>query len=156
MKFYVHLTIEERICLQDFHSQGYSKRKIAKLMGRSPSTVYRELARNGKKDGSYNFWWGTSLYIHRRKKSVRTLRLQVDSALIDFVEQCLDKFWSPEIIVAKWKMQNKNTKLSARTIYNALKRKILRRHCAKRYLRRRNIKRIRNSQTIKPNYFIRD
>ena len=43
---YTHLTIEERCCIQDFYVKGKSFREIAKLIGRSPSTVSREINRN--------------------------------------------------------------------------------------------------------------
>ena len=43
---YKHLTIEERCCLREYYLKGYSYRKIAKLMGRSPSTISREINRN--------------------------------------------------------------------------------------------------------------
>ena len=43
---YTHLTIEERCCLREYYKKGYSYRKIAELMGRSVSTISRELNRN--------------------------------------------------------------------------------------------------------------
>ena len=43
---YHHLTIEERCCLREYYLKGYSYRKIAELIGRSVSTVSRELKRN--------------------------------------------------------------------------------------------------------------
>lgn len=43
---YKHLSIEERCCLREYYTKGYSYRKIAKLMGRNDSTISRELNRN--------------------------------------------------------------------------------------------------------------
>ena len=43
---YTYLTIEERACLRKYYVEGKSYRKIAKLLGRSPSTISREIARN--------------------------------------------------------------------------------------------------------------
>ena len=43
---YHHLTIEERCCIRKFYKKGFSYRKIAELIGRSPSTVSREINRN--------------------------------------------------------------------------------------------------------------
>ena len=43
---YHHLTIEERCCIREFYKKGLSYRKIAELIGRSPSTVSREINRN--------------------------------------------------------------------------------------------------------------
>ena len=43
---YIHLTIEERCCLREYYKKGLSYREIAKMLGRSVSTVSRELRRN--------------------------------------------------------------------------------------------------------------
>ena len=43
---------EERMALAAMKLQGLSLRTIASALGRSPSTLSRELARNGR-DGSY-------------------------------------------------------------------------------------------------------
>ncbi len=43
---YKHLTINERVVISQLKSSGYSIRKIAKFLDRSPSTISRELKRN--------------------------------------------------------------------------------------------------------------
>ncbi|MCA0326809.1 MAG: helix-turn-helix domain-containing protein, partial [Proteobacteria bacterium] len=43
---YTHLQPEERITLASLHQQGLSQRAIGALLGRSPSTISRELRRN--------------------------------------------------------------------------------------------------------------
>ena len=43
---YKHLTIEERSCIRKYYMEGLSYRKIAELIGRSPSTISREIFRN--------------------------------------------------------------------------------------------------------------
>ena len=43
MKSYTHFTLSERNCLQQFLSEGKSYREIAKILGRSPSTISREV-----------------------------------------------------------------------------------------------------------------
>ncbi|MBQ4527853.1 MAG: helix-turn-helix domain-containing protein, partial [Clostridia bacterium] len=42
MKSYTHFTLSERNCLQQLLSEGKSYREIAKILGRSPSTISRE------------------------------------------------------------------------------------------------------------------
>lgn len=44
MNCYHHFTIEERTCLRKYYMEGLSFRKIAKLLGRSPSSISREIA----------------------------------------------------------------------------------------------------------------
>ena len=46
MLSYTHFTLDERKYLQELLSQGYSIRKIACFLGRSPSSVSREIRRN--------------------------------------------------------------------------------------------------------------
>ena len=43
---YEHLTAEERATLMVMQADGCSQRAVARSLGRSPSTVCRELARN--------------------------------------------------------------------------------------------------------------
>ena len=43
---YKHLTIEERCSLREYYIKGDSYRKIAKLMGRNVSTIFREVYSN--------------------------------------------------------------------------------------------------------------
>ena len=45
---YQHLQPEERITLASLKAQGYSIRSIAQQISRSPSTLSRELVRNGR------------------------------------------------------------------------------------------------------------
>jgi len=70
----------------------------------------------------------------------------------------LQKYWSPEIIAAKWKLHFPRAKLSHSTIYRAIERKLLpgisgfkhlRRRCKQKYIRQ-------NSATIKPDYTIHE
>lgn len=50
---YKHLQPEERLTLASLVQQGWSGRSIARLFGRSPSTVCRELARNSTPRDGY-------------------------------------------------------------------------------------------------------
>ena len=51
MDHYRHLTTEERESTMVLCEQGVSLRAIARILGRSPATVSRELHRNKKADG---------------------------------------------------------------------------------------------------------
>lgn len=50
---YHELSIEERITIQLGQAQGFSLRRIAGLIKRSPSTISRELRRNRCSGASY-------------------------------------------------------------------------------------------------------
>ena len=46
-RHYNHLSAEERGAIMVGKARGESARQLAMLLGRSPSTISRELARNG-------------------------------------------------------------------------------------------------------------
>lgn len=54
MSVYTHLTLNERKYLQQLLSEGYSFRKIAAVLERSPSTISREVRRNKSKYRPHN------------------------------------------------------------------------------------------------------
>ena len=51
---YSELSVEERATIQIGHAQGFSLRRIACLINRSPSTISRELRRNRGACGGYS------------------------------------------------------------------------------------------------------
>ena len=97
---YQHFSIEERCCLRKYYKEGLSYRKIAKLLGRSPSTISREIARNqifAKGEVTY--------YPHRAQKKYRWRRsfchrglFRQDKELMDYIDEKLSLTWSPEEI----------------------------------------------------------
>lgn len=154
MQSYHHFTLEERECLRIKLTEGKSLRQIAREMERNVSSISRELSRNGKKDGSYNAYWGWCMYRSRRKKCVRTYRIETDAALKSFVMEGLDKYWSPEIIAARWQ----GCPLSPSTIYRTLKRKRLPGYTERKHLRRRGIRKYcrGDNRTIRPDHTIHE
>lgn len=135
MKSYTHFTLSERVCLQQFLTEGKSCREIAKILDRSPSTISREIRRNfSKTKNRYNAWRATTLYIMRRKNCVRQYTIQPDTELYNYIIECFKKYWSPEIIAYKCKEQGFDVCFS--TIYRALKEKRLDEITSKTHLRR--------------------
>lgn len=158
MQSYTHLTLEERENLRIHLEKGKSQRQIAREMGRNVSTVSRELKRNGKKDGSYNAWWGCSLYLCRRKRCRKRYRIDQDTVLCDYIRQGLRKYWSPEIITVKWKKEHPQAKLSHSTIYLALQNNRLVGFSERTHLIRRGRKKYHHTliNKVKPLHSIHD
>jgi len=156
MSSYKHFTAKERESLQEKLKKGKSPSAIARELGKNRSSVSREINRNKNKDGSYNWWRATTLYIIRRRKSVRKPRL-VNEKIKRYVVNGLKKFWSPEIITQRYKKENPEEKLSHNTIYRAIKNKDFPDITSKTHLRRRGKrKNARNTQSIKPVHTIHD
>jgi IS30 family transposase len=157
MQSYQHFTLSERESLALKLLEGKSYRQIAHELGRSPSTISREVRRNwSQKKDRYNPWGATIKYICRRKSCAPKPRL-ADETIYDFVTKGLTKFWSPEIICQRWKMEYPEHTLCHATIYRALKAKHIKGFSRKTHLRRRGKRKNKhNSQTIQPVHTIHD
>jgi len=137
MQSYQHFTLTERENLYMLRKAEYGIRAIARELGRSPSSISRELKRNLDKDSRYNAWNATFAYIRRRKKSRRKMRFEKDSELKAWTITQLKKYWPPETIVAIWKREHPGERLSHTSIYRAIKAGILPEITEDRHLRRR-------------------
>jgi len=156
MSSYKHFTAKERQILQEKLNEGKNFSEIARKLSKNRSSVIREYKRNRNKDGTYNYWRATVLYIIRRRNSVRKLRLKCEK-LRKFVIKSMEKYWSPEIITQRYKRENPGERLSHNTIYRAIKTKKLPDITPKTHLRRHGKrKNAHNSQTIKPIHTIHE
>ena len=163
---YTHFTLKERKYLQQLLSEGKSFRKIAEILGRSPSTISREVNRNksnykphGKTDNRYwyNHWRAQNLYIRRRRNQSRQA-LRQDTDEWNYIVEKLQQYWSPETISANWKLEKPNRKpLCISTIYRYIKLKKFQNISQKQHLRRRgkrSLPRKSNYNTIQPDRII--
>ena len=154
---YTHLTLQERKYLQKLLSEKYSINKIAEILGRSPSTISREIQRNrskkpkhGRSDNRYNYnhWRADNLYIRRRREQNRQA-LKPDTKEWNYIVEGLRQYWSPETICGRWHKEFPERKpLCVSTIYRYIKLGKFPKITAKQHLRRRG-KRI---QTRNANY----
>jgi len=158
MKAYTHFTETERESLQKLLSEGKNKSEIAEILGKDRSSIYREIARNSHEKHGYLPLTATKMYKRRRKRCKRKLRYETDKLLIRYTKLCLRKYWSPETIVAKWKLHRPQDKLSHATIYRALEQKKLPGYSGFTHLRRRNKQKYvrKDSATIKPDHTIHE
>ncbi|MGE7022581.1 IS30 family transposase [Solibacillus cecembensis] len=111
---YTHLTISERAKIETYLELGYSKRKIAKQLKRSPSTISRELNRhtNWSAEVAHNH------YQTNKKNCGAKLKLTPD--LKEAVQKKLGETWSPEQIVGRLYQGKLSFKSIYRWIYNGL------------------------------------
>lgn len=121
MKSYTHFTSSERECLQENYEKGESIRKIAKMLGRSPSSVSRELRRNwSKKANHYHSWHAQTNYLYRRKNCHRKNNLLLNKEMYGYTLERLLEYWSPEIIAGRWNMEH-DKHFSFSSVYRAVK-----------------------------------
>jgi transposase, IS30 family len=118
-----HLTFEERGFLYRSKKKGKSKTEIAELMGRHPSTIGRELKRNAGQRG-YRPKQAQRLAEERRLASRRPHKMD-DAQVHQYVEERLEKLWSPDQIAERVRDDFPRTParwLSRQTIYDWINR----------------------------------
>ena len=112
---YHQITSEERYAIAALRRQGYSSRAIARSLGRAPSTISRELARNRRShDGGYRAHTACERTRARRRRSRRGSQFGPDEWAL--VEQLIALDWSPEQ-VAGWLALHELLAISYETIY---------------------------------------
>lgn len=114
MKF-KHFSIEEREKIQELLWQKTSVRGIAKTLGRSPSSVAREINRNIPLQRSYKPRVAEERALEKRKCRGRKLRLK-NGFIRRYVVTHLKEGYSPEQIAGRIKFEGKGT-VSHEAIY---------------------------------------
>lgn len=98
---YKHFTIEEREKMQEMLWQKSSIRSIAAVLGRSPSSVSRELQRNYPPEHKrYTPRLAHEKALKNRKNRGRSERLK-NKQILSYVIEKLKRRWSPEQIAGK-------------------------------------------------------
>lgn len=111
---YGHLTLEERCTIAQLHQAGHSKHQIASALGRSPSSISRELKRNSGKQVGYKPGYAQE---QTRARRWRGSRLERDPELRALVLDQLKRGWSPEQIAGRLKQQRAAATVSHESIY---------------------------------------
>jgi len=163
---YTHFTLEERKYLQQLLSEGYSFRKIASILERSPSSISREVRRNKAKykphhkiDNRYwyNHWRAQNRYTRRRREQNRQV-LKPGTLEWEYIVSRLQLFWSPEAICGRWHKEFPERKtLSVSTIYRYIRLGKFPKITEKQHLRRRGkriLPRNSNYNSIQPERII--
>lgn len=120
---YTHLQPEDRLTVASLLQQCYSQRAIAYLLGRSPSTICRELARNRCASNGYAFKPAQVACQARRIASRPLPKLHPHGALWHVVCDLLLWRWSPQQIARtlhSMHPDDPSQHVSHETIYNAI------------------------------------
>jgi IS30 family transposase len=119
---------DDRIEIAEGLSAGESVKVIAARIGKSYQSVYREIARNRKGDGTYQPWYAhNQAYLRRKRPKPR--RFVMDDGLREAVAAKLDRRWSPAQI-SRWLRRRYPRRprwhVCPETIYEAVYRRHLR------------------------------
>jgi IS30 family transposase len=116
------LTFAEREEIALARARGDTTRAIARRLGRSPSTVSRELRRNADRDGGYRATMAHALAFERASRP-KPAKLQTNLALRQIVQDDLSRRYSPEQIAGRlWRRFSDEPEMwvSTETIYQSL------------------------------------
>lgn len=111
---YRQITSGERYAIAALRRQGLPVRAIARDLGRAPSTISREVARNRRADGGYRAFTACERTHARRRRSRRNSHFGEQEWSL--VEELIALDWSPEQ-VAGWLRLHELLAISYETIY---------------------------------------
>lgn len=141
MKSYVQLSLQERELLFGALKQGKSLRSIGKDLGRSHTTLARELKRNCKYGRAYIPCKAQTRYENITKKQRHKAPLKNPEAYL-FVRDKLRETWSPETVSGRLRLETKGVQsISKDTIYAYIYKTKKRRRDFVKYLVRKHKRR---------------
>ena len=103
MDSYSQLSYEERVRIETLKLEGYSCRRIARVLNRHHTTISREIKRNYSTDDFVQFYDAENADQNdkRRKSQSRSLGWLRDTTTRNYVRRKLKQRWSPEQIAGR-------------------------------------------------------
>jgi transposase, IS30 family len=105
---YKQLTDEQRYQIETLKREGFTQEGIAKSIGKSPSTISRELRRNSDSNG-YRGSLAVKRTDKRRRESKKSEKL--DAVMCSMIKGVLEDYLSPEQISGRLLLE-KDVKIS--------------------------------------------
>lgn len=109
----------ERLELSILRKKGYSLREIAKALGRSHSSLSREIRKNRTRKRYDPHGANQKAYLRRRYSKYQGMRVRETPGLEEYVARKMKRGWSPELIAGRWRRKTGMT-LTAEGIYKYL------------------------------------
>ena len=120
MSHYHHLSTIERESILRMQGEGKSLRAMSRVLGRSASTISRELRRNGGEGKNYSPSEAERRYDRRRKRCHKKTVFSNAAAKALVQHLFLDEQWSPEQIANRLRTENNLIQVSFSTIYRGI------------------------------------
>jgi IS30 family transposase len=153
---HTHITPSQKNEIAVLLRAGVLQKKIAEIIGKTPSAISQEIARNRDSDGIYRAGNAKRQYRERREKANERFRkMKYDTDLKKYVEKKLKKCWSPEQIAGRMKKEKVSSDYEGacvgkdsiyRWIYEERKDLVKHLRCKKGFYRRRYGTRIREKE----------
>ena len=115
-----HLVFDNRVDIYLMRRSGATLQEIGDHLGRSASTIGRELKRNTLPDGSYHPNHAQELAAMRQRRPSVVSKLEQHPELLAVVKEKLLLCWSPEQVSGWLKVEDFEFQISPQTIYRFL------------------------------------
>src|SRR5579872_3990234 len=119
MESFQQLSYHERHRIYTGLCEQRSKRDIAEMLGRSVSTISREIKRNSDTRGLY-LYPGAAHKAAVDRKHLNEPKIDKRPNLQAFIEEKLQLRWSPDTIAGRWSLDNPEQAICRETIYRWL------------------------------------
>lgn len=103
---YTHFNRMDRLELSILLKKGYSRRAIASALGKSHSSVIRELKRNQVKGQYVPDKANHKAYVKRKYSKYQGMKVVNNQEIRDYIEEKLKLDWSPEAIAGRLKLDS--------------------------------------------------
>lgn len=143
MRTYKHLRLWEREKIYAWKLVGLSLREIAKKLGRSHTTLSRELHRNAKYERPYLPIRAEKLSLRRGERQRRKAPLKSPLIYL-YVRKHLRLFWTPEEIAGRLGKDYPGSSIDDETIYRYVYRRNVLKNKYYQYLAQRRLRRRKN------------
>lgn len=135
MKPYQQLRKEERFYIWQARREGSTQQRIAKALGRHPSTICRELKRNTYAQcHMYTYHWAMQIVKFRKHHANQQKYRKLTDEMASIVQQLIRQYLSPEQVSGYLK-QHHAIRLSHETIYRYIYGKAIRHAQLRPFLR---------------------
>lgn len=121
MKKYEHITRYERLEIGILFRKKYSVREIAVELGRSPSSISREIRINSVRGVYSGKKAHHKSYVRRKYAKYQAMRIIQDMKLREYIDTHLRLAWSPEQIAGRLAYEAGFEPVSAPTIYKYIR-----------------------------------
>ncbi len=145
-----HLSFDERIVISQLLHSVRREQKIARQLGRHPSTITRELQRNRSEFHSYQPNKANRMARLRRSEASRTSKLELPH-YYELVTKKLLENWSPQQISGWLRLHGSDVQVSHETIYLRFLNALHREHPLRQAMRRQG----RRKRKEKPGFIKR-
>jgi len=118
---YAHITKDDRNEIFILLKKGYSHREIGSAFGKDHSSISREIKKNSV-NGEYDPRKAQhKAYVRRKYSKYQGMKVRKNPGLISYIEEKMEKKWSPEQIAGRLKFKNGGkTIISFKGIYKYL------------------------------------